>query len=90
MGIFDDRGNCMTPSHSNKDGVCYRYYVSHVVLQRREKDAGRVTRVPGIQLEKLVVEAIRAKAWPHTEPKTGVSQSRGNVSRLILELRRAR
>jgi hypothetical protein len=39
--------------------VRYRYYVSHTLLQRRKKDAGRVTRVPAIQLEKLVVEAIR-------------------------------
>ena len=70
--IFDDRGNRMTPSHSNKDGVRYRYYVSHVLLQRREKDAGRVTRVPAVQLEKLVVEAIRAKAQPDTEPKGAV------------------
>jgi hypothetical protein len=60
--IFDDRGNRMTPSHSNRDGVRYRYYVSHAVLQRREKDAGRVTRVPAIQLERLVMEVIRAKA----------------------------
>jgi hypothetical protein len=52
----------MTPSHSNRDGVRYRYYVSPVLLQRREKDAGRVTRVPAVQLEKPVVEAIRAKA----------------------------
>jgi hypothetical protein len=27
--MFDDRGNRMTPSHSNKAGVRYRYYVSH-------------------------------------------------------------
>jgi site-specific DNA recombinase len=65
--IFDDRGNRMTPSHSNKDGVRYRYYVSHVLLQRREKDAGRVTRVPAVQLEKLVVETIRAKSQPDAE-----------------------
>jgi site-specific DNA recombinase len=71
--IFDDRGNRMTPSHSNKDGVRYRYYVSHVLLQRRQKDAGRVTRVPAMQLEKLVVEAIRAKAQPDTEPKGDLS-----------------
>jgi site-specific DNA recombinase len=71
--IFDDRGNRMTPSHSNKDGVRYRYYVSHTLLQRRKKDAGRVTRVPAIQLEKLVVEAIRAKEWPGMEPKAGLS-----------------
>jgi Resolvase, N terminal domain len=30
--IFDDRGNRMTPSHSNEEGVRYRYYVSHAVL----------------------------------------------------------
>jgi site-specific DNA recombinase len=71
--IFDDRGNRMTPSHSNKRGVRYRYYVSHVLLQRRRKDAGRVVRVPAIQLERLVVDAIRAKASPGTEPKGGLS-----------------
>src|SRR6516165_7785752 len=27
--IFDDRGNRMTPTHTNKRGVRYRYYVSH-------------------------------------------------------------
>jgi hypothetical protein len=71
--IFDDRGHRMTPSHSNKGGVRYRYYVSHTLLQRREKDAGAVTRVPAIQLEKLIVEAIRANAQSDEEPKGGLS-----------------
>jgi site-specific DNA recombinase len=71
--IFDDHGNRMTPSHSNRDGVRYRCYVSHVLLQRREKDAGRVTRVPALQLEKLIVEAIRANAQPDTGPKNDLS-----------------
>jgi hypothetical protein len=35
--------------------------------------AGRVTRVPAIQLEKLVVETIRAKAQPDTESKGDLS-----------------
>jgi site-specific DNA recombinase len=85
--IFDDHGNRMTPSHSNKDGVRYRYYVSHVLLQRREKEAGRVTRVPAIQLERLVVEAIRAKAQLDTEPKGGLSDRAAidlHVSRIIV------
>jgi site-specific DNA recombinase len=60
--IFDDRGNRMTPSHSNKDGVRYRYYVSHAVLQRRKQDAGPVARAPAIELEKIVVEAVRARS----------------------------
>jgi site-specific DNA recombinase len=83
--IFDDRGNRMTPSHSNRDGVRYRCYVSHVLLQRRNKDAGRVVRVPAIQLEKLVVEAIRAKAWPETEPKGGLSD-RGVIDRYVTRI----
>jgi hypothetical protein len=29
--------------------------------------------VPAIQLERLAVEAIRAKAWPDTKPKGGLS-----------------
>jgi hypothetical protein len=83
--IFDDRGNRMTPSHSNKGGVRYRHYVSHVLLQRREKDAGHVTRVPAIQLEKLVVEAIRAKAQPDTEPKGGLSD-RAVIDRYVTRI----
>jgi hypothetical protein len=30
--IFDDRGNRMTPTHANKRGVRYRYYVSQALL----------------------------------------------------------
>src|SRR6185369_12625803 len=33
--IFDDRGNRMSPSHTNKGGARYRYYVSQAVLQNR-------------------------------------------------------
>ena len=83
--IFDDRGNRMTPSHSNKDGVRYRYYASHVLLQRRKKDAGRVTRVPAVQLERLIVEAIRANAWPETEPKNGLSD-RAVIDRYVTRI----
>jgi site-specific DNA recombinase len=81
--IFDDRGNRMTPSHSSKDGVRYRYYVSHALLQRRNKDAGRVVRVPAIQLERLAVEAIRAEAQLDTEPKGDLSD-RAVVDRCII------
>src|ERR1700741_4822951 len=28
--LFDDRGNRMSPTHANKRGVRYRYYVSHL------------------------------------------------------------
>jgi site-specific DNA recombinase len=80
--IFDNRGNRMTPSHSNKGGVRYRYF-SHVVLH--QKDAGRVTRVPAVQLERLVVEAIRANSQPVTEPKDDISD-RAVIDRYVTRI----
>ena len=57
--IFDDRGNRMSPSHSNKLGVRYRYYVSHAILQRRKAEAGSVTRLPAAGIETLVLDGVR-------------------------------
>jgi site-specific DNA recombinase len=73
--MFDDRGNRMTPSHSNKAGVRYRYYISHALLQRRNDDAGGVARVPAPQVEATVVEAVRR----HLQQSVA-SESRGDVS----------
>ena len=57
--IFDDRGNRMSPTHSNKLGVRYRYYVSHAILQKRKAEAGSIARVPAPEIEKLVVDGVR-------------------------------
>jgi site-specific DNA recombinase len=57
--IFDDRGNRMTPSHSNKLGVRYRYYVSHALIQGRKRQAGSVRRIPAVEIEDLVLRAVR-------------------------------
>jgi site-specific DNA recombinase len=57
--IFDDVGNRMTPSHSNKDGVRYRYYVSHALIQGRRCQTGTVSRVPAAEIEDLVLRAVR-------------------------------
>src|SRR5205807_9468580 len=57
--IFDDRGNRMSPSHSNKLGVRYRYYVSHAILQQRKDEAGSVARVPAPEIENLVLNGVR-------------------------------
>jgi site-specific DNA recombinase len=60
--LFDDRGNRMSPSHATKRGRRYRYYVSQAILQGRKADAGSVARVPAIELERRVVEAVRGAA----------------------------
>jgi site-specific DNA recombinase len=57
--IFDEVGNRMTPSHSNKNGVRYRYYVSHALIQGRRPRAGTVKRVPAAEIEEVVLGAVR-------------------------------
>jgi site-specific DNA recombinase len=57
--IFDDRGNRMSPSHTNKDGVRYRYYVSNAIQQKRDGKVGSVSRVPASEIEELVIKAVR-------------------------------
>jgi site-specific DNA recombinase len=59
--IFDDCGNIMSPSHSNKKGVRYRYYVSQAILQLRKAEAGTVARVTAPDVEALVLGAVRKK-----------------------------
>jgi site-specific DNA recombinase len=57
--FFDDRSNRMTPTHTNKRGARYRYYVSHAIMQKRLQEAGSVTRVPAPEIESTVVNAMR-------------------------------
>jgi hypothetical protein len=57
--LFDERGNRMSPSHTNKRGVRYRYYVSQAVLHNRPAAAGALARVPGAEIEALIMTALR-------------------------------
>jgi site-specific DNA recombinase len=57
--LFDDRGNRMSPTHANKRGVRYRYYVSHALLQNRANEAGSVSRVSAPDVESIVVTGLR-------------------------------
>ena len=66
--IFDERGNRMSPTHSNKQGVRYRYYVSHTALQGRKVDGGTVTRVPGPIIEARVIAAIEQRLQKKRHP----------------------
>ncbi|SEO22833.1 Site-specific DNA recombinase [Rhodospirillales bacterium URHD0017] len=71
--IFDDRGNRMSPSHTNKGGVRYRYYVSHAILQRRQNEVGSVGRVPAAEIETLVLEGIRSCLASGDEAASGIA-----------------
>jgi DNA invertase Pin-like site-specific DNA recombinase len=56
--LFDDRGNRMTPTTSNKGGARYRYYTSAALQQGRKDEAGSVSRVPAPDLEAVVLKAL--------------------------------
>jgi site-specific DNA recombinase len=57
--LFDDRGQRMSPSHTNKGGVRYRYYVSQALLQNKVQGAGSIGRMPAAEIEALVLAALR-------------------------------
>jgi hypothetical protein len=57
--LFDDRGHRMTPSHTNKTGVRYRYYVSRALPQNKVQGAALIGRVPAAEIEALVLAALR-------------------------------
>ena len=59
----------MTPTHTNKRGARYRYYVSHPILQKRNNEAGTVNRVSASDIEATVLKATRS----HLEERGSVS-----------------
>jgi hypothetical protein len=67
--LFDSAGNRMTPSHSRKKGVRYRYYVSQAILQSRKDQAGQISRVPAADIEAQIEQFVRLRA---ADPKGDV------------------
>ena len=57
--IVDDRGNAMTPTHTVKKGVRYRYYISTPLLHGQASIVGSIHRVPAVEVEDLVLKALR-------------------------------
>ena len=56
--IYDDSGQRMTPSHANKKGTRYRYYVSQALVSGIRRSAPRARRVPASDVERLVQERL--------------------------------
>jgi site-specific DNA recombinase len=70
--LFDDRGNRMSSTHTNKGGARYRYYVSQGVLQRKPLAAGAIRRVPAAEIEVLISAALRRHLQANgTDPLDG-------------------
>jgi len=60
MGVlFDAQGGRMSPTHANKKGIRYRYYISRSLLGGLPKGRTEGQRIPAAALESLVVRRLR-------------------------------
>src|SRR5215213_1728584 len=62
--LFDDHGNGMTPSHTCKQGVRYRYYLSSALLEGQAERPGSVRRVAATEIENVVIQSVRDHVKP--------------------------
>ena len=75
--LYDDAGERMTPSHANKKGTRYRYYVSPGLVRGTRRQAPLGRRVPAGDLERLIEErltrffASEAEVFGAIEPLIG-------------------
>jgi DNA invertase Pin-like site-specific DNA recombinase len=59
--VHDDAGERMSPTHANKNGTRYRYYVSRsLITDGRAKATGAACRVPAADLETIVEDRVCA------------------------------
>ena len=57
--LYDSNGNRMVPTHARKAGVRYCYYQSWVLAHGQKDKAGIVSRVPGQDIEQVVLTELR-------------------------------
>ena len=57
--LYDSEGNRFTPSHANKKGRRYRYYVSQSVIHGRGKGSRGPVRLPAEEIEALVWSQLK-------------------------------
>ena len=56
--LFDETGNRLVPTHTNKKGVRYQYYVTqHLTEKVRQKEDG--WRIPAKELEAATIKALK-------------------------------
>jgi len=56
--LYDQAGNRFTPSHANKKGRRYRYYISQAPTKMSRKTDIKPIRLPAREIEELVVSQV--------------------------------
>ena len=84
--LYDSEGNRFTPSHANKKGRRYRYYVSQSVIHGRGKGSRGPVRLPAEEIEALVSSQLK-ELWESPQRLLDLlsepSASPGDVQRLL-------
>jgi site-specific DNA recombinase len=57
--IFGPNGGPMTPTHTRKKGVLYRYYIATSALRSGMPDNNSIRRIPAAEIEAAVVHQIK-------------------------------
>ncbi len=81
--LYDSAGARMTPSHSVKKGVRYRYYVSQAVLQGRSHKGGAVLRVSASEIEAHIERFVRQRYPAASESLRGLVEA--NIARITVQ-----
>ncbi len=60
--VFDQSGERLTPTHTSKKGIRYRYYVSKSLVRgaSRTNEKEQRWRIPASELEQIVISALRS------------------------------
>jgi len=58
--LFDGEGHLMTPSHTIKNGMGYRYYVSRSISASTKASAPHGRRIPAAEVDRLVIDRVCA------------------------------
>ena len=56
--LYDGQGNRMSPSHANKKGLRYRYYVLQPLLKKSRGEAPEGLRIAAAEIEGIVIAGI--------------------------------
>jgi len=80
--IFDEHGNRMTPTHTNKQGARYRYYVSHSSLQQEDRSAMRISAP---EVEAMALQAIQNALAGQESVDTGTPRNERSLVEQHLE-----
>jgi DNA invertase Pin-like site-specific DNA recombinase len=78
--IYDDSGERMIPSHANKKGTRYHYYVSQTLIKGSRRNATRGRRVPAGDLEALVEDRLREFLTSETGVFAAIETLLGDVN----------